>query len=335
MKLKYLFISLATLVLLGVAFFCFVLFVPNGQNSHKMLVIPENASYQQVRDSISKYELVKNEFTFRVAARLLGYKHIMKGKYEIGASENNFQIIKKLRHGQHYPVKFTINNIRTQQQLLHQIASFHFLFDISELETLLSDSIFLANYGLTTATAIAIFQPNTYEFYYDISAKDFFDKMYGYYQKFWTKSRLEKADSIGLTPIEVATLASIVEEENFKECEKAVIAGLYMNRLHIDMLLQADPTLKFALGDFSIKRVYEKHTQVDSPYNTYKYKGLPPGPIRIPNYSTIDSVLNYRHHNYLYMCAKEDFSGTHNFTDSYRQHLINSRKYHDALSAME
>lgn len=335
MKLKYFLIALLAVFVLSAAVFVFVLFVPNGQASSLPLVIPDGASYQQVEDSIQKNDWVRNKLTFRIAARFLNYNHVMKGKYVIDKNENNFEIIKKLRRGQHYPVKFTINNIRTKCQLLQKIESFHFLFDIADLETLLNDSSFLAKYDLTPATAIAVFQPNTYEFYYDISAQGFFEKMYGYYQKFWNQKRLEIADSMGFTPLEVATLASIVEEENFKECEKAIIAGLYINRLHQDLLLQADPTVKFALGDFSIKRVYEKHTQVDSPYNTYKYKGLPPGPIRIPAQSTIDSVLNYTHHNYIFMCAKEDFSGTHHFTNSYSQHLVNSRKYQRALSAME
>ena len=154
-----------------------------------------------------------------------------------------------------------------------------------------------------------------------------------YYQQFWDDKRKNTAKEIGLTPVQVATLASIVEEENMRPSEKAIIAGLYMNRLHKDMLLQSDPTVKFAIGDFARKRILNADLQVDSPYNTYKYKGLPPGPIRIPEASTMDSVLHYRHHNYLYMCAKEDFSGYHNFTASAAVHAQNAARYRAALNA--
>ena len=168
--------------------------------------------------------------------------------------------------------------------------------------------------------------------YYDISAEGFVEKMYQIYQQFWNENRLAQAKAIGLTPIEVSTLASIVEEENFRAAEKAIIAGLYINRLHKGMLLQADPTVKFALGNFALRRVLNADLSVDSPYNTYKYAGLPPGPIRIPEASTLDSVLHYRHHDYLYMCAKEDLSGYHNFTASAAQHAQNAARYRAALN---
>ena len=156
--------------------------------------------------------------------------------------------------------------------------------------------------------------------------------MYSQFQQFWNDSRRKTANEIGLTPFEVSTLASIVEEENFRPSEKAIIAGLYINRLHKDMLLQSDPTVKFAIGDFTRKRILNADLTIDSPYNTYKYKGLPPGPIRIPEASTLDSVLHYRHHDYLFMCAKEDLSGYHNFTSSAAQHAQNAARYRATLN---
>ena len=180
-----------------------------------------------------------------------------------------------------------------------------------------------------------MFIPNTYEIFYDITAEEFFEKMMSMYRNFWQGKRSEEAESIGLTEIEVSILASIVEEENHRNAEKAIIAGLYMNRLHKGINLCADPTVKFAVGDFTLKRVLNSHLETDSPYNTYKYAGLPPGPIRIPEISSIDSVLHYTHHNYLYMCAKEDFSGYHNFAVTAAQHSANAAKYHNALNRLQ
>jgi UPF0755 protein len=179
---------------------------------------------------------------------------------------------------------------------------------------------------------ISVFIPNTYEFYYDIEAEEFFDLMKKQHSKFWNEKRRALADSLQLTIPEIVTLASIVEEENFKETEKGLIAGLYINRLKKGMKLQADPTVKFAIGDFAKKRVLNVDLQIDSPYNTYRYVGLPPGPIRIPATSTIDSVLQYRKHDYIFMCAKEDFSGMHNFAKTDKEHMKNAAKYHKALN---
>ena len=209
-------------------------------------------------------------------------------------------------------------------------------YDIStpeELFALLHDGNYMQKFGLSDTTAVCLFIPNTYDIYYDITAEDFLNRMNDYYGQFWNEKRKQDAEAIGLTPVQVATLASIVEEENMRPSEKAIIAGLYINRLNKGMLLQSDPTVKFAIGDFARKRILNADLQIDSPYNTYKYKGLPPGPIRIPEASTMDSVLHYRHHNYLYMCAKEDFSGYHNFTASAAEHARNAARYRAALNA--
>jgi UPF0755 protein len=177
-----------------------------------------------------------------------------------------------------------------------------------------------------------MFLPNTYEVYFNVSAEDLIDRMHEEYEKFWNEERKQKADSIGLTTIEISILASIVQAEAVKREEAPVIAGLYINRLKKDIPLQADPTLVFAVGDFTLKRVLNEHKEIDSPYNTYRNRGLPPGPVNMPEVFALEAVLNYTRSNYIYMCAKEDFSGNHNFTNSYRQHLNNAVKYQRALT---
>ena len=328
--------GILTAIVILLLSFTYILFASNS-NKDATIIITQNSSYEEVIQQLQKNHVLKNESTFRFTCKLLFYKSVKPGKYVFKKGESNFSMVMKLRKGQHYPVKFTFNNIRTKKQLIEKLSKKEFYFEWNELSNLLNDKNFLKNYQpfgepLTPETVIAIFRPDTYEFYYDITAKEFFEKMYQYYVGFWTKERQEKAKAIGLTPMEVSILASIVEEENQQAGEQSRIAGLYMNRLHKDMLLQSDPTVIFAIGDYSIRRVLNQHTQFNSPYNTYIHKGLPPGPIRIPSTKAIDAVLHYEHHDYLYMCAKEDFSGAHNFSKTYNEHLKNARKYQAALN---
>ena len=324
--------GIGALFVLGILAVFVLFFIPNGEEQFGKLNISKDSSYETIMQEIKENGHVKSFFTFKIAAQILDFKgNIKKGKYTFLDNDNNFQIIRKLRRGQHFPVRFTFNNIRTKEQLVKKLDG-KFLFEREELENLLDNSAFLSTFGLTPETAISVFIPNTYELYYDINAIQFFNAMYKQYNRFWNDQREEKAQTIGLSKSEVITLASIVEEENFKEVEKGLIAGLYINRLRKGMKLQADPTVKFALQDFNIKRITHNDLAVNSPYNTYLYTGLPPGPIRIPETSTIDSVLNYRRHDYLYMCAKEDFSGFHYFSKTYNEHLKNAAKYHKALN---
>lgn len=304
----------------------------NVQNREVTVTVPPEATFEQVMDTLRKHEVLKSEETFRKTANALKYKTMRIGKYDISDCRTNLDLVRLLRRGQHYPVKFTFNNTRTAEQFVEKVGN-NFFFEPEELSALLRDGSYMRRFGLSDTTAVCLFIPNTYELYYDITAEDFLDRMHGYYEQFWNEQRKATASEIGLTPVQVATLASIVEEENMRPSEKAIIAGLYMNRLNKGMLLQSDPTVKFALGDFARKRILNADLQVDSPYNTYKYAGLPPGPIRIPEASTMDSVLHYRHHNYLYMCAKEDFSGYHNFTASPAVHAQNAARYRAALNA--
>jgi UPF0755 protein len=206
------------------------------------------------------------------------------------------------------------------------------LLDSAEVIQRLTDKTYLAQYGLTPETAVCLFIPNTYEVYWTMNAEQFVARMKKEHTRFWNEERRAKARAQGLTPEEVVTLASIVDEETNKNDEKPMVAGLYLNRLKRGMLLQADPTVKYAHGKFDLRRILLVHLTIDSPYNTYKYAGLPPGPIRIPSMAAIESVLNPAKHNYLYMCAKEDFSGYHNFASTLSQHNANARRYQQALN---
>jgi UPF0755 protein len=196
---------------------------------------------------------------------------------------------------------------------------------------LINDSEYLKQFGFTPDNVISMFIPNTYEVYWDITAEKFMERMYKEYKAFWTEKRKARIAEMRLTELQAITLASIVEKESNKNDEKPDIAGVYLNRLRDGWLLQADPTLVYALGDFSIKRVLNVYKTIDSPYNTYKYFGLPPGPICLPSISSIDAVLNYRQHKYMYFCAREDFSGYHNFAVTMNEHLLNAAKYQNAL----
>ena len=327
-------IILSAILLAGIAgsIFFRTFFAVNIQNRETVVVVPPGATFEQVMDTLRKHEVLKSETSFTRTAKALKYKTVRIGKYDISNCRTNLDLVRMLRRGQHYPVKFTFNNVRTVDQLVERVGQ-KFFFEPDELSALLHDGIYMQKYGLSDTTAVCLFIPNTYEIYYDITAEDFLERMSGYHEQFWNNQRLKYAEEIRLTPVQVATLASIVEEENMRPSEKAIIAGLYINRLNKGMLLQSDPTVKFAIGDFARKRILNADLQVDSPYNTYKYKGLPPGPIRIPEASTMDSVLHYRHHNYLYMCAKEDFSGYHNFTASAAEHSRNAARYRAALNA--
>ena len=267
---------------------------------------------------------------FKSLVKHKGYK-IKTGRYAIKPTDNMRYLHRRLSLGYQTPIKLTIGSVRTLDRIARN-TSRQLMIDSVEIANLLNDTAFIHSLGYTQATLPALFIPNTYEVYWDMSAKDFIARMQKEHKAFWNDKRLQQAQSIGLTPIEVSTLASIVEEETANHAEKPIVAGLYINRLKKGMLLQADPTVKFSIGNFELRRILYRHLEIDSPYNTYKYAGLPPGPIRVPSYQGLESVLNYAKHNYLYMCAKEDFSGTHNFAVTSAQHAANARRYQQALN---
>jgi UPF0755 protein len=273
-----------------------------------------------------------NRASFEWVAEKKGYADKVKpGRYELKEGMSNNALVNLLRSGKQSPVKLVFNKIRTKA-LFAGIISRQIEADSTKILELLNNKKFLSEFGLKPETAICLFIPNTYEFYWNTDAKAFVRRMHTEYEKFWTKNRREKARNLELSQEQVITMASIVEEETTKKDEKAKVAGVYYNRIHKGMRLQADPTVRFAVGNFEIKRILNKHLQIDSPYNTYQHSGLPPGPICIPTISSIDAVLNLEKHKYLYFCAKADFSGYHAFAKTLQEHNQNAAKYRKALN---
>lgn len=258
-------------------------------------------------------------------------KHVRTGRYAITPGEGALKLFRKLRNGQQASLRLTIPEARTMERLAAQLSKKLMLDSTTIAQALLSEKT-CNKYGYDTCTISAMFVPDTYEVYWDISIDALLQRMQREHNHFWKGERTVKAEARNLTPVQVATLASIIDEETANTAEKPMIAGMYLNRLKSHMPLQADPTVKFALKQFELKRIYNKLTRFQSPYNTYINEGLPPGPIKIASIKGIDAVLNAVNHDYLYMCAKEDFSGTHNFAKTYAEHLKNAARYSKALN---
>jgi UPF0755 protein len=326
------------LLVIGIVFFWGYrkIFKPNvhieNEGGTVYLYLHTGSTFEQVLSSLTANKYLCDVKSFEWMAVKMNYPtHIKPGRYKISDGMTNRQLLNKLRSGNQEPVKVIFNTLRFKHELASVVGK-QIEADSMKMVQLLNDEIFLDKLGLNKQTVPAIFIPNTYEMYWNTSAEQFIKKMYKEYQRFWNEKRQKQCKSMGLSPVEVSILASIVEEETQKKSERPIIAGVYVNRLNKGMALQADPTVKFAWGDFSIKRIYEKYMQIDSPYNTYKYAGLPPGPICIPSISAIEAVLNYQRHEYIYFCAKDDFSGYHNFARTMEQHNQNALKYRRALS---
>ncbi|MCL2040416.1 MAG: endolytic transglycosylase MltG [Bacteroidales bacterium] len=311
------------------------IFEPNvlvGGGEPFYLYVADTGGFSALKDSLYVNNLVADKSAFEWVAQRKGLSSGVKsGRYEIVPNMSNNELVNLLRSGKQAPIKLTFNNIRTKEQFAGRMAE-KFDFDSIELIDLLNDANFLKQYQKTPETAMSLFIPNTYLIYWNTTPENFIARMKKEYDAFWTGKRSDQAKEMKMTVDEVVTLASIVQEETNKNDEKPRVAGVYVNRLKSNWLLQADPTLKFALGDFTIRRVLDTHKEIESPYNTYKYTGLPPGPICMAEISSIDAVLNYERHNYYYFCAKDDMSGYHVFEASLAKHNINARKYRDALN---
>lgn len=320
-------------------FFIFAIYailLPNTsiQDEDTYLYISDDDQFEDVLAQIKDRSLLINNFTFTILAKQIKYdQKIRPGRYKMTPGMSNFVLLRKLRGGKQDPVKLIINNIRTKEQLAGKLSSM-IMADSLSLINALNDSVFLKQYDLNPYNAVIFFIPNTYEVFWDTDTQEIFDRMKKEFNAFWNQERLNKAAAIPMTQTEVMTLASIVEEETNKKKEHPIIAGLYINRLKINMPLQACPTIRFALNDYTINRVLIRHLKVRSPYNTYKNKGLPPGPIRLPSPTTIDAVLNYEKHDYLFMTAKETLNGEHNFAVTYAEHSINAKKYQQELNRL-
>ena len=319
---------------IGAYFVMKIIYLPNIQvpEGTVYIKIPTGADYEDVKDTLYSKVIVENRKFFELLADRKEYpQNIRPGRYKINDGMSNNELINLLRAGLQEPLNVTFHNARTKENVAG-VVSKKIEADSLNILNLLNDDSFLSQFDKTNETVLTMLIPNTYEMYWNTSAEEFMKRMAVEYDRFWNNERLEKADKIRLSPEKVSVLASIVEHETYKDSDKPKIAGVYLNRLDINMPLQADPTLIWALKDFSIRRVLNEHKNIDSPYNTYKYAGLPPGPIGIPGISSIDAVLNAEDHDYLYFVAKEDFSGYSSFSKTYAEHLEKARRYQRELN---
>ncbi|MGE5424669.1 MAG: endolytic transglycosylase MltG [Syntrophothermus sp.] len=340
-KKKFLFIAVAVLLIIaaaaGIHYYLYI-FRPNvsleNNKKSEFLYIPTGATFSSVFDSLSRHHYLKNPKSFTWLAEKRNYPDQVKpGRYRIREGMSNLDLVRLLLSGKQEPVMVVFNNIRTKEDLAGKISR-QIEADSVSLLNLLNDPDYLAEFNATPSTVFRLFIPNSYEFYWNTSANSFIRRMVKEMKIFWTDKRIEKASVTGFTIDQVVTLASIVEKETNRNSEKPVIAGVYINRLHRDMPLQADPTLIFAMNDYTIKRVREEHKHIVSPYNTYLNKGLPPGPICLPSISSIDAVLDYKKHNFIYFCAREDLSGYHVFAVTFEEHTRNAARYRAMLNKM-
>lgn len=334
-RYKYL-IFIVLLILAGCIWYMYNLLFANNvyivKEKEAFLEVPTGSSFEDVKKSLYSNGYIIHRKNFELVAKYKKYDQLIKpGRYELKAGMNNLELINKLRSGDQDPIQVTFNNVRFPNELASKIA-LQIEPDSLSLISLMKDTSFLDSLGVNPFSIFTITIPNTYEFYWNTNAKDFMRRMKSESDKFWNNGREELMKRINLNRLQVITLASIVEKETNKDDEKARVAGVYLNRLNKGWLLEADPTLVFAHGNFEIKRVLNIYKEIDSPYNTYKYAGLPPGPICLPSVSSIDAVLNAEPHNYMFFCAKEDFSGYHSFAATIEQHNVNAWKYQQALN---
>jgi len=330
---KLLFLSFL-LLFGGLAGLYYVAFSPNVIKDKAIITIKKETDFDGLVKQLFPY--LKHPATFRLTARLKKFYRPKAGKYLIVKGMNNNTLINMFRSGRQTEINVTFNNIDSPAELAGKIASYLEVDSLTLLQTML-DEEFLKKHGFTPETALLMYIPNTYRFYYTTDAETFRNRMWQEYRRFWNEERRQKARNLGLTPIEAGILASIVRKETVKKEEKPVIAGVYLNRLRKGMKLEADPTAVYAYkrvtGDTAtIRRVLNKHIAVNSPYNTYKYYGLPPGPISMPEIEDIDAVLNARKHQYLYFSADPSKPGYHLFASTYAQHLKNARAYRKFLN---
>jgi UPF0755 protein len=303
-----------------------------SKKSTQVIYIPTGASYEQVLDTLQSRLVIKNLKVFSWLAKKKNYPALIKpGRYIIGKNLTYNSLINLLRSGKQVPVKITFSNLSNLNQIAGKIDK-QIETDSSRLISFLSDASNFKADGFKKENVIVIFIPNTYEFYWNTDAKGIYNRLLKEYRLFWNDQRLSKAKERGLDPIEVSTLASIIDDEAARSDEKPRIAGVYLNRLRMGIPLQADPTIKFALNDISITRILKKDLLVDSPYNTYEHAGLPPGPIGCATIDGIDAVLNSEKHDYIYFAAKADFSGYHNFSRTLSEHLRYASLYQKELN---
>ena len=335
----YLYGAIGCIVIVAIVgyLYCFSSFSKSSDTQYVYIDTDDNI------DSVyNKVEPIANSFpyqAFKTLTHHFGYAgHIHTGRYAIHPGEGALKVWRHMKNGLQEPVNLTLPSVRTLNKLSAELSK-KLMIDSTSILQALTDEATCEKYGYDTTTIACMFIPNTYDIYWNSSVEKLLDRMKKESEKFWNEDRTQKAKALQLTPVEVITIASIVDEETANNGEKPMIAGMYYNRFKLrnaeypeGMPLQADPTIKYAWKRFDLKRIYNNLLRIKSPYNTYMNPGLPPGPIRIPSVAGIDAVLNLVKHDYLYMCAKEDFSGTHNFARTYQEHLQNAAKYSKALN---
>ncbi|HRQ30465.1 MAG TPA: endolytic transglycosylase MltG [Saprospiraceae bacterium] len=316
----------------------FLFIMPNVRSveGSEAFYVPTGTSTEAMIDQLDKEDRLVSHFTFRLVSKIfLTDKVARSGKYMLHSGMNNLKLIMALRSGRQTPVSLTFNNVRLAEELAGKISSY-IEPDSQSVVTKMKDPLFCAQYGLDTFNIMSLFIPNTYQIYWNTSVDKFFEKMEEEHKKFWKMDNREaKADSLGLSKAEVYTLASIVEKETLINAEKPDVAGVYLNRLNKDMRLQADPTIVFATRNWELKRVLHGHLTFESPYNTYLNKGLPPGPICMPEISSIDAVLNATYHDYIYFCAKPGGDGAHAFASTFEEHVQLAKSYRQWVDKLE
>lgn len=324
-------ILILSLILTGVNYY-FKYFGPNVTDKQEYLYIHTGATFDDVFKTMKSDGVLKDTTTFLSSAQSMNYiNRVRPGRYHLHSGMTNRRLINMLKAGSQEPVTVAFHNLRLKEQFAGFVAK-KIEPDSTAIIRLLDSTDYVKKFGFTTDDVYTMFLPNSYQIYWNTSPEKFFSRMYANYQKFWTPERIQKAQAINLSNIQVSILASIVDAEALHDDEMPAIAGLYLNRLKKGMKLEADPTVIFAENDFTIKRVLSRYLSVNSPYNTYMHTGLPPGPIMMPSVNAVNAVLNYQHNDYIYMCAKADFSGNHAFAANHADHLINAQKFHQALN---
>jgi len=332
-KAKYLLVAAAA-CLIGICALCYYYLLTDftSQTDTQYVYVDDDDTVDSV---IVKLRPIASEHGLTGLSTLIRHtdyaQHPRTGRFAVQPGVSTLRFMRKLKNGQQDAVRLTIPESRTMRKLAGALSR-KLMLDSIEIASALTDNSYCQRWGYDTATIPALFVPNTYEVYWNVTLDHLMERMVKEHNTFWNEERLAMAEAVGLTANEVATLASIIDEETANNDEKPMIAGMYMNRLHQNMPLQADPTVKFALQQFELRRIYRNMLLYNSPYNTYRNTGLPPGPIKVASIKGMEAVLNYVKHDFLYMCAKEDFSGTHNFAVTYSEHLQNAARYAKALN---
>lgn len=331
-------VTLLVLIVAAAAFIGWRFFMPNTpfkEDTRYLYIRTSDANKNAVMQSLTDSNLISNPGSFELLANKTGvWKRLQPGRYRIRKGTSLFTLVRMLRNGSQSPVNLVITKLRTKEQLAELVGR-KFEADSASFMSFLNNQDTLSKYGVDTNTVMTTVYPDTYTYLWTANPSTIYKKLFAVNNRVWTTERKELAKQQGLTPAMAYTLASIIEEETNVEEDKPLMASVYLNRLRTGMRLGADPTVKFALRNFELKRIYDKYLEVESPYNTYRYKGLPPGPICTPSLQTLDAVLHAPQTKYLYFVAKSDFSQKHVFTESYAEHMKYAREYQKALNEYE